>query len=153
MPAVPDSVLKERAMPAVPESGVLCQTDCVRSESVSRTLGLLEQAPVYRDLAELFGALADSTRVKIVHALLHQELCSCDLASAVGISKSGASQHLRVLRSLHLVKSRRSGKFVYYSLDDAHIALLLQIGLTHLGHGEAGDVQRIPATAGGVGVR
>ena len=140
-------------MPVVHDSGVLCQTDCVHPEAVSRTQGLLQQAPVYHDLAELFGALADPTRAKIVHALLHQELCSCDLAAAVGISKSGASQHLRVLRGLRLVKAQRAGKFVYYSLDDAHIALLLQIGLTHLGHGEAGEVQLPPKHTGRVEVR
>jgi len=140
-------------MPVLPESGVLCQADCVHPESVNRALTFLEQSPVYQDLAELFGALADSTRVKIVHALLHQELCSCDLASVVGISKSGASQHLRVLRSLRLVKARRAGKFVYYSLDDAHITLLLQIGLTHLGHGEADQVPGIPVNAGRAEVR
>jgi DNA-binding transcriptional ArsR family regulator len=89
---------------------------------------------VYSELAELFGALADATRATIVHTLLRQELCTCDIAAVAGVSESGASQHLRVLRALRLVKSRRAGKFVYYSLDDAHIALLVQVGLTHLGH-------------------
>ena len=113
----------------------LCQVECVHADEVTRVRALLAPAATYQELAELFGALADPTRAKLVHALLHQELCSCDLAAVAGISKSGASQHLRILRALHLVKSRRAGKFVYYSLDDAHIALLLQVGLTHLGHG------------------
>jgi DNA-binding transcriptional ArsR family regulator len=65
---------------------------------------------------------------------MHQELCTCDLAAVVGVSESGVSQHLRVLRSLRLVKSRRAGKFVYYTLDDAHVALLVSVGLAHQGH-------------------
>jgi ArsR family transcriptional regulator, lead/cadmium/zinc/bismuth-responsive transcriptional repressor len=122
-------------------SNELCQEDCIHPDAVRRALALLQEPAVYRDLAELFGALADPTRARIIHALLHQQLCSCDLAAVVGITKSGASQHLRVLRSLHLVKSHRAGKFVYYSLDDAHIALLLQVGLTHLGHDEVTALQ------------
>jgi len=76
---------------------------------------------------------------------MRQELCTCDLAVVVGISDSGVSQHLRVLRALRLVKSRRAGKFVYYSIDDAHIALLVQVGLTHQGHA---DDAAPPAPAG-----
>ncbi|MDB5073980.1 MAG: ArsR family transcriptional regulator, partial [Chloroflexi bacterium] len=110
----------------------------------------LELDEVYGELAALFGALADPTRAKIVHALLQAELCTCDLAAVVGISESGTSQHLRVLRSLRLVKSRRAGKFVYYSLDDAHIALLVRIGLTHQGHGESQGLLDIGPTAIGV---
>jgi ArsR family transcriptional regulator, lead/cadmium/zinc/bismuth-responsive transcriptional repressor len=71
-----------------------------------------------------------------VHALQHHELCTCDLAAVVGVTESGVSQHLRILRTLHVVKSRRAGKFVYYSLDDAHVALLMQLGLTHQGHAD-----------------
>jgi DNA-binding transcriptional ArsR family regulator len=112
----------------------MCQVRCIHPESVARAQANLKDGIAYSDLAELFAALADATRVRIVHALLHQELCTCDIAAVAGISESGASQHLRVLRSLRLVKSRRAGKFVFYSLDDAHIALLVQIGLTHLGH-------------------
>ena len=129
--------------------GALCQVECVHADEVARGRELLARPAVYQEMAELFGALADPTRARLVHALLHQELCSCDLAAVVGITKSGASQHLRILRSLRLVKSRRAGKFVFYSLDDAHIALLLQIGLTHLGHGDAGHE---PAGAAGEGV-
>ncbi len=125
----------------------LCQMDCIHPDAVVRAKALLQEPATYQDLAELFGALADPTRAKIVHALLHQELCSCDLAMVAGITKSGASQHLRVLRSLRLVKSRRAGKFVYYGLDDAHIALLLQVGLTHLGHGDLPTTGLLPALA------
>jgi len=114
----------------------MCAARCIHVEDVAHTRARLEDDGTYNALAEVFGALGDATRAKIVHALLHQELCTCDLAAVVGVSESGVSQHLRLLRSLRLVKSRRAGKFVYYSLDDAHIALLMQVGLTHLGHGD-----------------
>ena len=115
----------------------LCPVARVHPEDVARARAGLADDATYRELAELFAALADPTRARIVHALLRQELCSCDIAAVAGITASGASQHLRVLRSLRLVKSRRTGKLVYYSLDDAHIALLIQLGLTHLGHAAA----------------
>ena len=112
----------------------MCRARCIHAEDVKRACDQLEDTSTYVALAELFGALADPTRVTIVHTLLRQELCTCDLAAVVGISESGVSQHLRILRRLRLVKYRRAGKLVYYSLDDAHIALLMRIGLTHLTH-------------------
>ena len=115
----------------------LCEVSCVHADDVARVRGQLADDDTYRGLADLFAALADPTRARIVHALLHQELCSCDVAAVVGISKPGASQHLRVLRALRLVKPRRAGKFVYYSLDDAHVGMLVQIGLTHHRDGAA----------------
>ena len=115
----------------------LCEIACLHPEDVARARSGLADDESYRELAELFAALADPSRARIVHALLQQELCSCDIAALASISPSGASQHLRVLRHLRLVKSRRAGKLVYYSLDDAHIAMLIQLGLTHLGHGDA----------------
>lgn len=127
----------------------LCRERCVHAEDVAAAREGLQEDGTYIALAELFGALADATRVKIVHTLLRQELCTCDIATVAGITDSGASQHLRVLRALRLVKSRRAGKFVYYSLDDAHIALLVQVGLTHLGHeGASGPEIPTPVTDG-----
>ncbi|HEY8286557.1 MAG TPA: metalloregulator ArsR/SmtB family transcription factor [Chloroflexota bacterium] len=120
---------------------------CIHPADVANARAGLEAEETYRLLAELFGALADPTRARVVHTLLRQELCTCDIAAVVGISESGASQHLRVLRSLRLVKARRAGKFVYYSLDDEHIALLVRVGLIHLGHVQP-VVARLPAVAG-----
>jgi len=104
--------------------------------SMTQSMAILEDDAVYTDLAAIFGALGDPTRAKIVHLLLHGELCTGDIATAVGVTDSAVSQHLRLLRSLRLIRSRRDGKFVYHGLDDAHIALLLQTGLTH--HRERG---------------
>jgi len=112
----------------------VCGVRCIHTEDVARARAQLKEDGTYIQLAEIFGALVDATRAKIVHTLIHQELCTCDIAAVVGVTESGVSQHLRVLRSLRLVKSRRAGKFVYYSLDDAHIGLLVAVGLAHQGH-------------------
>ena len=109
-----------------------CEVRTVDGERVVRGRRLLLDDDVYFDLAETFRALADSSRAKIVYSLLQQELCVCDLAAVVGMSESAVSQHLRVLRNLRLVRTRREGKLVYYSLDDAHVRGLLAVSLTHL---------------------
>jgi len=135
----------------------LCQTRCIHPEAVSQARNSLRDEEGYERLAGLFAALADPTRAKIVHMLLNQELCTCDLAAVLGITDSAVSQHLRILRgggvrghaSLRLVKSRRMGKFVYYSLDDAHVALLVQVGLTHEGHAQTIAIE--PLTVHAVG--
>lgn len=92
----------------------------------------------YRRLAAVFDALGDPTRARIVHLLLLREMCTSDLAIVSGVSESAVSQHLRVLRSLGLARSRREGRVVYYSLDDEHVAALVRTGLSHLGHQGAG---------------
>jgi len=83
-------------------------------------------------LAETFKALGDPARASILHALTYGELCVGDLAEVVGISESGVSHQLRILRGLRLVKYRRDGQHVYYSLADHHITTLLAQGLEHV---------------------
>ena len=85
-------------------------------------------------LAEIFKALADPTRVRILHALSHAELCVGDLAAVLEMSESAVSHQLRLLRSLRVVRARREGKQVYYALDDEHVTRLFQLSLEHLGH-------------------
>src|SRR5690349_8242732 len=114
-----------------------CAVRRVHPEAVRSAQARLREERTYVALAALFGALADATRAKIVQALLPPALCTVDLAGTVGISESGTSQHLRILRTLGLVKPRRAGKVVYYSLDDDHVALLVRVGLTHLGYPDA----------------
>jgi ArsR family transcriptional regulator len=116
-----------------------CEIRCVHPEAVANAKRLLEEGTTYLDLALVYGSLADPTRARIVHLLLQQEMCTCDLALVLGVSDSAVSQHLRVLRGLRLVRSRRVGKIVYYTLDDAHVAQLVQVGLAHLGHLEAAE--------------
>nr|HID14627.1 ArsR family transcriptional regulator [Anaerolineae bacterium] len=85
-------------------------------------------------LAQTFKALADPTRVRIISALSHTELCVCDLAATLGMSQSAISHQLRKLREMRLVKNRREGKQVYYMLDDDHIHDLFHRGLEHVRH-------------------
>lgn len=112
--------------------GDSCEVRCVHPESVLRGRSALLPAGEYRSLADIFAALADASRAKIVYSLLHQELCTCDLAAIADISESAVSQHLKVLRRIRLIKSRRAGKVVYHSLDDAHIGTLLEVCLEHV---------------------
>ena len=111
-----------------------CDVRSIHPQDVVAVRDRLLPDDAYAGLADLFGALADPTRARIVHALLVQELCTCDLASLLGVTDSAVSQHLRVLRNLRLVRHRRAGRIVYYSLDDAHVAVLVGVGLTHQGH-------------------
>lgn len=97
-------------------------------ESLQEIEGLTE------GLAEVFAALGDATRAKIVFALTQHELCVCDLAALVGLSMQAVSYHLRLLRVLRLVKYRREGRRVFYSLDDEHVKTLVLQGIAHLQH-------------------
>lgn len=83
-------------------------------------------------LANTFRVLGDPTRVRILDAIADEELCVCDLATLVGQSESSVSHHLRLLRTLRLVRARRDGRMVFYSLDDDHITKLLAQGREHV---------------------
>lgn len=85
-------------------------------------------------VAETFKALGDPTRVRLIHALLHEELCVSDLAALLGLTESAISHQLRLLRGLRVVRSRRDGKLIYYALDDEHVTRLFQLSLEHAGH-------------------
>ena len=92
-----------------------------------------EASAVY--LAETFKALSDPTRVRIVSVLAEAELCVCDLAVALGMSQSAVSHQLGTLRALRLVRWRRVGQHIFYTLDDEHVADLFRRGLDHVMHG------------------
>lgn len=83
-------------------------------------------------LAQTFATLGDTARLRIIEALSQAEFCVGDLAEATGLTQSCTSHHLRVLRDLRLVKRRRDGRMIYYSLDDRHIELLFAQGLEHV---------------------
>jgi DNA-binding transcriptional ArsR family regulator len=109
-------------------------TDIVDSDAVQRVREHPLGEHLTSQLAETFKALADPTRVRILHALSHAELCVGDLAAVLEMSESAVSHQLRLLRSLRVVRARRDGKQVYYALDDEHVTRLFQISLEHLGH-------------------
>ena len=91
----------------------------------------LRDGRTFDHLADTFSALADANRVKICYSLVDSEMCVSDLAFAVGISESAASQHLRILRNMRWVRSRKDGRMVLYFLEDEHIKTLLKLSLTH----------------------
>jgi ArsR family transcriptional regulator len=106
-----------------------------RPDEVRRAAAALADRATYRGLADLFGALADPTRASIVHLLLDHELCTADMALVLGLKAPAASQHLRILRGLRLVRTRRDGRLVLYRLDDTHVAQIVGLGLAHTTHG------------------
>ena len=84
------------------------------------------------DLAELFKVFGDSTRIKILYALSERELCVCDISELLGVSQTAISHQLRVLKGAKLVKYRREGKNVFYSLDDDHVRSIINQGMEHV---------------------
>ncbi len=107
-------------------------TDALQILPNSQAELLLSDTPL--QLAELFRALSESTRIKILLLLLKEDLCVQHLAKAMEMNQSAISHQLRVLRAARLVKSRRSGKNTIYSLDDEHIRELISKGLEHTAH-------------------
>jgi DNA-binding transcriptional ArsR family regulator len=110
-----------------------CEIDFVDREKVESIRTRMAEPEMLDNLAELFNALGDPTRVRILHALSHGELCVCDIAALVGQSNSAVSHQLRVLRLGRLVRNRKAGKMVYYKLDDSHVRTLIRQGLKHVG--------------------
>ena len=105
------------------------QTHPSRIETVKK---LLPADEVLYDLAELFKIFGDSTRIKLLYALYESELCVCDLADVLGLTQSAVSHQLRLLKSSKLVKFRREGKTVFYSLADDHVIHILAQGMEHI---------------------
>ncbi|MFZ5826459.1 MAG: ArsR/SmtB family transcription factor [Bacillota bacterium] len=105
-----------------------CEIFCYDAAKVERLKG---EVAGTEGLAFLFKALADETRVKIALALTKEELCVCDVAHLTGTSVATASHHLRLLRNMGLAKHRKEGKLVFYSLDDHHVATILEQALVH----------------------
>lgn len=109
-----------------------CAYLCVHEdvvEQVQRSLPEMEQ--LFR-LADLFKNFGDGTRVRILYVLLEAEVCVCDLATLLGMTQSAVSHQLRILRDARLIKARRDGKTVFYSLADDHVATLLKQGMEHI---------------------
>ncbi len=110
----------------------LCDVSCIHEENVVEVRQkMLDDAQVVA-IADIFKALGDPTRVRLIFALLQKELCVCDLAAVIGATESAVSHQLRLLRTQKLVRFRREGKVLYYSLADDHIKTLFAQGLEHV---------------------
>ncbi|MDK2950807.1 MAG: ArsR family transcriptional regulator, lead/cadmium/zinc/bismuth-responsive transcriptional [Kosmotogales bacterium] len=110
----------------------VCSVESVDKEKIKYIDKKMKSRDTLNRLAETFKALGDVTRLKIVFALSLKELCTCELVELTNISKSGISHQLRILKDMRLVKYRKEGKMVYYSLDDDHISQLFEKGLEHV---------------------
>jgi ArsR family transcriptional regulator, lead/cadmium/zinc/bismuth-responsive transcriptional repressor len=109
----------------------MCEVICFDEEKVNRVQEDLSKKNTL-NVASIFKALSDDTRLKIAYALtIENELCVCDVANIVGSTTATASHHLRHLRNLGLTKFRKEGKLVYYSLDDDHVIQLINLAFTH----------------------
>lgn len=112
----------------------ICQGLCEHDQIVCLAKAEILVDEDARQIAETFKILGDPTRIKILHALSRRELCVCDISAIVAMGQSAVSHQLRLLRSARLVKYRKEGKMVWYSLDDTHISLLLAQGIEHIQH-------------------
>ena len=126
-----------------------CDTFVVDPERVRAVRERLVPAATAERMAAVFKVLADPSRCRLVAAVIEAgELCVCDLAATVEMSESNVSHHLRVLRAHGLVRARRAGKMVFYSPDDAHIPLLLDLTREHVEHGPSAAGEPSPEQSG-----
>lgn len=109
-----------------------CNCNVIHEDVVKRVKETIPQEETLYDLADLFKTFGDSTRIKIICALFQSEMCVCDIAALLGMNQSAISHQLRVLKQARLVKYRKEGKVVYYSLDDDHVKDIFDQGLAHL---------------------
>ena len=109
-----------------------CEYLCVHEDIVKKVNEQMPDEEVLYDLAELFKLFGDSTRIRILYVLFESEMCVCDIAQLLGMTQSAISHQLRALKNARLVKSRRDGKTVFYSLADEHVKTILDQGIEHV---------------------
>ena len=114
-----------------------CDVKLVDPDRVRAVQSAMPHPDVVEELAEVFGLLSDPNRLRLLASLLEGgELCVCDLAAAAGMAESTTSHALRLLRAHHVVKARRAGRMMHYSLRDGHVRMLLDVALEHVGHAD-----------------
>ena len=109
-----------------------CEYLNVHEDAVAQVLAALPDDETLYDLSELFRVFGDSTRIKILYVLFESELCVCDIARLLNLTQSAVSHQLRILKASNLVRFRREGKTVFYSLDDDHVRSVLALGMEHV---------------------
>lgn len=109
-----------------------CEYLCVHEEVVKKVIDEMPEDETLYDLAELFKIFGDTTRIKILYALFEAELCVCDIAQLLRLTQTAVSHQLRVLKTNKLVKSRRDGKNIFYSLADEHVRRIIGQGMEHV---------------------
>ena len=114
------------------ENPPVCQQEHRHPEHIEAVRRLMPDDDSLYDLSEVFRVFGDSTRIRILYALFESELCVCDLATLLGLTQSAVSHQLRILKDAKLVKFRREGKSIFYTLDDDHVRAILSLGMEHL---------------------
>ena len=109
-----------------------CDVTYVHDEAVMTVCGKMPDEELLKELADFYKVFGDSTRIKILCVLLESEMCDCDLAEVLKMTQSAISHQLRVLKQMKLVKNRREGKTVFYSLADGHIQMIINQGMEHI---------------------
>ena len=109
-----------------------CSFLCVHEDVVAQVQRSLPEQEQLLRLADLFKVFGDGTRIRILYVLLEAEVCVCDLATLLGMTQSAVSHQLRILKQASLIKARRDGKTVFYSLADAHVRSIINQGLEHV---------------------
>lgn len=110
----------------------ICEITTIHEDVIQKVKENMPEENVLYSLGDFFKLLGDGTRIKILNALFYSEMCVCDIAALLGMTQSAISHQLRVLKQGRLVKHRKEGKSVYYSLDDEHIKHIIEQGLTHI---------------------
>jgi len=110
----------------------ICELIHVHEDIVNRVSQEMPDEDSLFDLSELFKVFGDSTRIRILYCLFESEMCVCDIATLLNMTQSAISHQLSVLKKSKLVKSRRSGKTVFYSLADAHVRTIIDQGMEHI---------------------
>ncbi len=114
------------------ENSVKCEIECIHEDIVAAVKEKLPPEEILYDVAELFKVFGDSTRVRIICVLFESEMCVCDIAETLNMTQSAISHQLRVLKQSRLVKFRREGKTIYYSLSDNHIKNIFNQAFEHV---------------------
>ncbi len=115
------------------QNQAICDCTIIHEEVINTVRELIPTDEIIFELSDFFKILGDSTRIRILSALSHAEMCVCDISVLLNMSQSAVSHQLRLLKHARLVKFRKDGKIVYYSLDDNHIRDVLSVGFDHLG--------------------
>lgn len=118
---------------------LMCDCNIIHQNAVNIALKNKPKEKELENLTTLFKILGDSTRTKILWILDHHEMCVCDIANVLNMTKSSISHQLAILREAGIIRFRRNGKEVYYTLDDEHISRLYEIGLEHINHKLKGE--------------
>lgn len=109
-----------------------CEAHCVHEDAVKQVENRMPTEVEMADMAELFKVFGDSTRIKILYILSESELCVCDIAELLGMTQPAISYQLKVLKQAKLVKNRREGKTIFYSLADSHVETIIGMAKEHL---------------------